>query len=145
MDEDRFQIETTAAPDAGDVAEVRSALGRYNRTQVPLVGHSEFAVFARDASGRIVGSVLAETGHGWLHISTAWVDESERGAGLGSRLLAAAEAEGRRMGCHGVYLDTFSFQARPFYERHGYEVFGTLENFPAGHERYFLRKALAGA
>jgi len=57
-------------------------------------------------------------------------------------LLRATEDEGRRLGSHSAYLDTFSFQARPFYERHGYEVFGTLEDFPVGQQRYFLRKAL---
>lgn len=42
-----------------------------------------------------------------------------------------------------LYLDTFDFQARPFYERHGYEVFGTLDDYPPGHSRFFLRKDLA--
>jgi GNAT superfamily N-acetyltransferase len=138
-----FHIETNREPEAKDLEAVQTGLRTYNRSQVPLVGYSEFAVFARDPDGRIVGGVVAETGHGWLHISTAWVDEQERGMGLGSQLLAAAEQEGRRQGCHSVYLDTFSFQARPFYERLGYEVFGVLENFPDGHQRYFLRKVLA--
>ena len=43
-----------------------------------------------------------------------------------------------------VVLDTFSFQARPFYERHGYRVVGTVPGFPHGHERYFMAKELSG-
>jgi hypothetical protein len=39
-----------------------------------------------------------------------------------------------------LWLDTFSFQARPFYEKLGYEVFGQLEDYPRGHSRYFLQK-----
>jgi hypothetical protein len=54
-----------------------------------------------------------------------------------------AEDEARALGCVGVWLDTFSFQARGFYERHGYEVFGTLDEFPAPHQRFFLRKRFA--
>ena len=70
------------------------------------------------------------------------VRDGWRGQGLGTRLLAAAEAAARGRGCHDVWLDTFSFQALPFYEQHGYVVFGTLENYPTGHERYFVRKSL---
>jgi hypothetical protein len=42
-----------------------------------------------------------------------------------------------------VQLSTFGFQARPFYEKMGYEVFATLEDCPVGHCEYFLRKQLA--
>ena len=44
--------------------------------------------------------------------------------------------------CSYCYLDTFSFQARPFYEKLGYKVFGTLEDHPKGHTHYFMKKAL---
>lgn len=71
-----------------------------------------------------------------------WVHAELRGRGLGRHLMEMAEQEGRRLGCHGAYLDTFSFQARPFYERCGYEVFGVLERFPDEHQRYFMRKRL---
>jgi hypothetical protein len=54
-----------------------------------------------------------------------------------------AEAEAIRRGCRGAWLDTFSFQARGFYERPGYSIFGTIENFPPGHRRFFLKKDFA--
>jgi hypothetical protein len=56
--------------------------------------------------------------------------------------LSAAEDEARRRGAKHAYLDTFSFQAPDFYEQHGYQVFGTLDDFPAGHQRYFMTKEL---
>ena len=98
----------------------------------------------RDAADTIRGGMLAEVGWGWLHLSVLWVDEGVRGNGYGVELLAAAEAEARRARCARVFLDTFSFQAKPFYEQNGYEVFGLLEGFPRGHERCFLRKSLDG-
>ena len=63
---------------------------------------------------------------------------------MGRRLLRAAEREAAERGCAHAYLDTFDFQARPFYERLGYAVFGVQEGFPPGHVRYFLRRALDG-
>ena len=48
----------------------------------------------------------------------------------------------RERGCIGVYLDTYSFQARPFYERHGYAVVGVLPDMPPGGAMYYLAKRL---
>lgn len=35
-----------------------------------------------------------------------------------------------RRGAKNVRLDTFSFQEPGFYKRHGYHVFGELQDFP---------------
>jgi ribosomal protein S18 acetylase RimI-like enzyme len=81
----------------------------------------------------------------YLHVDLLFVPENMRRAGIGRRLLTDAEAESLRRGCHAVWLDTFSFQARGFYERLGYTVYGTLEDYPAGHSRFFLTKRLRKA
>jgi GNAT superfamily N-acetyltransferase len=90
----------------------------------------------------IVGGVIGATYWDWLYINLMWVKEELRGRGYGHRLLILAEDEARQRGARNAYLDTFSFQAPGFYERHGYQVFGELDDFPAGHQRYFLTKQL---
>ena len=35
-------------------------------------------------------------------------------------------------------------QSLPFYLKHGYALWGQLDDFPVGHTRYFLKKALGG-
>jgi GNAT superfamily N-acetyltransferase len=71
-----------------------------------------------------------------------WLADHLRGAGLGRDLIGQAERIAIRRGCHSAYLDTFSFQARGFYEALGYTLFGTLD-YPPGHQRRFLQKRLA--
>lgn len=137
-----MQIEIEPSPAPADEQIVRRGLHQFNEEHVSGVGDATFALFLRGPEGAILGGLLAKAGRGWLHINTLWVDPSVREQGYGTQLLAAAEAEALRRGCHSAYLDTFSFQARPFYERCGYEVFGTLDDFPAGHQRFFMRKAL---
>ena len=44
-------------------------------------------------------------------------------------------------GLAGAWLDTFSFQARGFYEKLGYEEFGRLD-YPPDHHRHFMQKGL---
>ena len=77
-----------------------------------------------------------------LHVTLLFVPASLRGAGVGRTLMMEAEAEAMRRGCSAVSLDTFSFQARGFYEKLGYSVFGTLEDYPQGHRRFYLTKRL---
>ena len=79
---------------------------------------------------------------GWLYLETLWVADQARGRGTGSALLRQGEARAIDMGAHSVFLDTFQWQAEPFYARHGYEVFGRLEHFPVGSARTFMRKTL---
>jgi ribosomal protein S18 acetylase RimI-like enzyme len=91
-----------------------------------------------------VGGLTGATARGFLEIELLWVAEHRRGSGLGSRLLRAAEREARQRGCHSAHLDTTDFQARPFYERHGYTRFGELTGLAGGHRTFYLVKRLDG-
>ena len=66
-----------------------------------------------------------------------------RSQGNGTRLLRAAEDYAVERGCFAATLETASFEARPFYEKLGYEVFASLEDYPPGHTKFYLRKQLA--
>lgn len=80
------------------------------------------------------------SGEGFLYVSNLWVHESLRGQDYGSRLLRQAEDAAQEAGCRAAYLTTFSFQARPFYEKQGYRCVGALENYPPGHSYYWMAK-----
>ena len=109
-------------------------------TRVP--GFRPLGVFMRDERGRLVGGVWGHVNWNWLSVNLVWLSEELRGAGHGRRLMAALEVAARERGCAYAHLDTFSYQARPFYERLGYEVFAALEDYPPGHRRYFMKKTL---
>ncbi|WP_457321784.1 GNAT family N-acetyltransferase [Stenotrophomonas sp. P5_B8] len=95
-----------------------------------------------DAAGQAVAGIAADVCGGWLMVHALWVDQTQRGRGLGQALLADAEQQARALGAHAVTLDTFSWQAEGFYLKQGYAVFGRLQGFPPGHERLYLRKPL---
>ena len=97
-------------------------------------------VVRRSAEAEPVGGAFGWCWGAWYQLHYLFLPEDLRGAGLGSSLLTRLEAEARARGCIGVWLDTLSFQARPFYEKHGYALFGSIEDHPPGHARYFLSK-----
>ena len=88
----------------------------------------------------MLGGVLGNVWGEWLHIKFVWVAEPARGKGHASAMVAAAEAYAKTRGARGAYLETFSFQARPLYERLGYQVFSELGDYPPGHTLFFLKK-----
>jgi GNAT superfamily N-acetyltransferase len=140
-----YRIEIDASPRPEDVSAVREGLARFNGPHIGEAQPETLAVFLRSGCGAPLGGLLGDMRLGWLRVNFLWIAEGHRHQGFGSRLLAVAEEEARRKGCRHAYLETLSFQARPFYERHGYTVFGELEDFPEGYTRYFMRKKLGGA
>lgn len=118
----------------------------------PLVRHNDasagpnnrrLVVFAlRDDEGAVIGGLWGVASYRWLFVQYLAVPETLKGRGLGRALMAAAEAEARALGCVGVWLDTFSFQARGFYEKLGYRLFGSIDDYPPGESRFFLSKRI---
>ena len=104
--------------------------------------YQPLSVFLRDERGSLAAGLHGFTWAGWLEIKLLWVREDQRGQGLGRRMLAAAEAEARERGCRHVWLDSYTFQAPAFYQHLGYEVFGSLADYPPPHDRVFLTKTL---
>jgi ribosomal protein S18 acetylase RimI-like enzyme len=121
--------------------EIVKGLRAYNVAAVGKFDHRPLTVTIRER-GKIVGGLVAETFFGWMFVSLLWVSEQHRGKGWGSSLMRAAEAEARDRGVRNVYLDSFSFRAPAFYAKLGYREFGRLKDFPAGHDRVWMTKAL---
>ncbi|PSN11774.1 N-acetyltransferase [filamentous cyanobacterium CCT1] len=130
-------------PAAADVEAVRAGLVAFNIRHVgqePQPGTVN--LFLRDEAGQVIGGLLGWWRWGWLYVDKLWVADAYRQRGYGSQLLQSAEAQAIGAGCTDAVLDTFSFQAEGFYERHGYGVYATLEGFPPGHRQLFLHKRL---
>jgi len=100
-------------------------------------------IFVRNKADEVVGGVIANVFGGWVYISLLWIEESLRNLGYGTRLMNLVETEAAELGCHNAHVDTYSFEAKPFYERLGYKPFATLEDYPKGYCKYFLKKEIA--
>lgn len=137
-----MQIEVTATPSASDREAVLAGLLAFIRAEAGVVG-TPLAVLVRDEAGAVVGGLTGRMSAAWLFVELLWLPEDLRGTGLGTRVMMAAEAEAMRRGCMGAHLDTYDFQAPGFYRKLGYKVFGSIEDHPPGHTRFWMRKRFA--
>jgi GNAT superfamily N-acetyltransferase len=135
-------IIVAANAESADREVIASGIRAYNESRAGLSQASPLAVLLKDDSGQTVGGLWGRTSFGWLFVELLFVPEALRGRGYGLRLLEAAEHAAVARNCHAVWLDTYDFQAVPFYERLGYREFGRLEDYPREHTRHFLRKDL---
>lgn len=96
--------------------------------------------FLKSARGEVLGGLTGYVWGGWLHVNFLWVSETLRGQRLGTRLMDAAEAMAQQRGAVGACLETFTYQARDFYAKREYTVFGRIDDYPPGHAKLFLSK-----
>ena len=127
---------------ADDIDAVRRGLIEANReASGRKAGYDPFVFHLRDPkTRRPVGGAVGHGSFDWVFVELLYVPKELQGQGHGTHLMHAIEAFARERGHIGIWLDTFSFQARPFYEKLGFTVFGTLEDHPIGGARYFMFK-----
>jgi RimJ/RimL family protein N-acetyltransferase len=132
----------TTHPHPADVALMSERIYEFNVAATGIGDGQEWAAFVRDDLGRVVGGITGTLWGAGAAVNVLWVAEERRGAGLGTRLLVAAEEHARRNGGRNMFLSTHTFQAPGFYERLGYQRSGAWDDYPRGHGDVFFHKRL---
>lgn len=123
---------------------VHTGLRAFNRTRANWPERQHFNVTLRDAERQLRGGILASVNFDVLVLEDVFVEENCRAGGYGARLMALAEDEGGRRGARLAVVSTFSWQARPFYEKCGYTVYATLPYNNGTYTLFSLKKSLCG-
>ncbi|MDO8411159.1 MAG: GNAT family N-acetyltransferase [Phenylobacterium sp.] len=138
-----YTIAAAADPGAAYMP-IWAPLLAFNQTIASEAEGTSFALtLSHDGAPAVAGGLWALALWGSFYIGLVVVPEHARGQGFGRELMRQAEDEARRLTCRHMWLDTYAFQARPFYERLGFEVFGQLDGPSPIFPRYFMQKRLA--
>ncbi|KZX88740.1 hypothetical protein A3726_05730 [Erythrobacter sp. HI0037] len=141
-----MNIEIERNPSKAEADLLRRGIKAFNEETVrdlePSEEEKRFHVMARDGEGSLQGGIRATCYWNTLHIELLWISETARGSGIGRKLIQKAEAFARDNGCENALVETTSWQARPFYEKNGYNHMATLPNRPKGHSSHYLKKVL---
>jgi len=139
----QLTLELDEHPKPEDFHFLLDAVSGFNRVQTGNESPRQVAYFLRDQERRIFGGVQGSLWGRSMHIDALWVDDTQRGRGLGSQLMKAIEEYAAVHEHPLVYLETASFQALPFYQGLGYEIFGELPEISKGETLFFLKKEVS--
>jgi GNAT superfamily N-acetyltransferase len=140
------QIRQTQSPSLASYQQGLAVLRAFTGKSVGPPDNRDFALLiTAPGDEAVLGGLWAQSRWGAFYVDMIVVPEALRGTGVGTDLMTRAEAEARARGCHLMWLDTYAFQARPFYEKLGFEVFGQMDGPAPFYPRWFMRKALVPA
>jgi len=137
--------ELTSRFDEEERKAIFDPLIEFNRQRAGEPNYVPLNVLVHEKQQRLVGGLWGHTAYNWFVIELLFLPEKLRGQGTATAILHDAEKEAIRRGCKNAWMDTHEFQARGFYESRGYTLFGELQDYPEGHARYFMQKALSAS
>lgn len=130
------------SPSEDDILKVRRKLQDYNSNFFEIDDEPNFVISETDEENELIGGIVCTIVGQWLEIDFLWVKDDQRGKGLGKKLLFEAEKIGMENKCTKAFLNTMSFQAKPFYLKYGYNIVYIQKGYPLVNEKYFMEKDL---
>ncbi|MCF6437019.1 GNAT family N-acetyltransferase [Pseudoalteromonas sp. MMG022] len=141
-----MKIELSTSPTAQQLDAINKGIATFNAQHMKCDGDFDlgfrFVITVQNVQGDIIGGLQASVIWSYCLLELLWLSEHTRGLGIGSTLMQHLEEFARSKGLHQIRTETLDFQAKPFYEKLGYQEYGVLEDTPPGHTSYFLAKKL---
>jgi GNAT superfamily N-acetyltransferase len=129
-----------------DAKEADAQLLEWAEAERKRCGVTDLAPCAKDVrmvqgllpDGTLAACCLYSVTWNVLHVDILCVVTDGQRRGLGSAMLQKIDELARQHGCDDVYLETMSWQARPFYEKNGYTHVATQRDLPVHYHRYVM-------
>ncbi|MGX7013934.1 GNAT family N-acetyltransferase [Vagococcus silagei] len=135
-----MKFERTLNPKDEDILDIRNILRQYNAKKFEILESEDFAIYAKDETGKIIGGITGEIFGQWMDIEYLAVDEAYRNQKIGHQLLQEAEQLAHEHKCGYIFIYTFGFQAKDYYPKYGYEEVFRRAHYPiTGTEHYFVK------
>lgn len=101
-----------------------------------------FSYLVKGEDNSLIGGVTGSTYYGYMYVELLWVDPQYRKHKWGSKLMQAAENLAKERNCSYICVTTMDWEAKPFYQKLGYEISYIHEGFENDSQMYVLRKKL---
>ncbi|MFC2622956.1 MAG: GNAT family N-acetyltransferase, partial [Prevotella denticola] len=88
----------------------------------------------------LIGGAVGSVANNWYSLELLHVLPEYRNHRIATQLMERIESYAEENGLRGIRVETWDFQARGFYERLGFRVYGELDDCPPGTTLYCLKK-----
>lgn len=88
------------------------------------------------------GGAIFYVQYEWLTLELLGFKPAYTHFGIGTNVLELLETFAKEHNLYGIKLDTWDFQAKDFYIKNGFYVWGEFKDCPPGTITYFMRKDL---
>lgn len=144
------EIKISINGDESFIKELGYNLHKYNQNNCEFIKNNsnpkhnfkEIINFSVNVDGYFVGGASGKIQFGWYHLDQLWLDEKFRMSGIGSEIIRNIEKIAMDKNCFGIKTETWSFQAKDFYQKNGFEIYAKLDDFPPGSTEYHLKKII---
>ncbi|KPA51907.1 acetyltransferase [Photobacterium leiognathi subsp. mandapamensis] len=141
-----MKIEVSVQPSEHQLQVISDGISAFNAPYLPNDGEFEsdlrFAIMAQNEKDEYVGGLQASVVWSYCVLELLWLSEETRGQGIGTKLIEQLVTLAKEKQLTQIRTETLDFQAKPFYEKLGFTVYGELADSPKGHTTYFLVKML---
>jgi ribosomal protein S18 acetylase RimI-like enzyme len=132
-------------PNITDIRYLEERIYEFNVQATGISDGLRFGIFLRGADGVVVGGADGWTWGGTCYIHNLFVPAPMRKQGHGTRLMDRIEEEAKARRCEQIVLETHDFQAPDFYRKLGFELTGTVEEYPRGHQHLTFVKQIGAS
>ncbi|MBS0286704.1 MAG: GNAT family N-acetyltransferase [Proteobacteria bacterium] len=94
------------------------------------------SIFAKN-NGQIVGVALIWEHTDAFYIDVLWLNENNRKRGIGTKIISMMNTLAIDKGISKIFVDTYTFQAQEFYQKHAFNSIGTIPEYLLGYDRIF--------
>lgn len=101
-----------------------------------------FAFSYFDDQNNFIAGIEGYDIYGGLYIDLLFVNNEHRKNGYGTKLVGKAIEFGTGLGCRFAYLSTMDFEAKPFYQKLGFEIEYIRQGYHNDSSMYYLKKQL---
>ena len=136
-----FFIDETENPEINSV--IKKGIIDYNSPFFGSNSAQPFTIYIKDSKSEVIAGLTGFYKGKYSRVDLLWVQEDYRSKGIGKKLVLKLEEFSKSKGCLYIQLDTFDFQARPFYEKMGFKCVGTVSKWVEERDCYFMRKTLS--
>lgn len=121
---------------------IKQGVLAFNQPYFGMQEAKPFTIYIIDGNKSILGGLYGWHFDKYIRVDMTWVDENYREKGFGKKIFQKLDEYAHLKRCKYIQLDTFDFQAKPFYEKMGFECMGTIPKWVEGHDCHFMRKTL---